>query len=148
MNPTILGIDPGAKGAIAMVQPMVEVWDLPASAADLADLLRAIQGDHAAEVVFIERQWPRPGEGGPNAFKQGVGYGQILGVLAACRVPVREVTPQAWKKALGLSYEATDPKEKKERSRTLARQLFPEANVSRVDKAEALLIAEYGRRLG
>lgn len=149
MNTTILGIDPGSKGAVAMVSPMVETWDLPPLAADFRDLLYEslmLTGVDTMR-VYIEKAQSFPGMGVSGAFNYGQGYGTILGILAACRISVVEVSPAKWKKALGLTGEATDTlKEKKDRARKMARQLFPEANLSRADKAEALLIAEYGRR--
>jgi hypothetical protein len=141
---TILGVDPGAHGAIAMVSPMVEVWDLPSIAADLADLMRTWSGSDTVR-VYIEKAQSFPGMGVSGAFNYGAGYGTILGVLGALKFSVVEVSPATWKRALGLSGEATDSvKEKKARARKLARQLFPEANLSRADKAEALLIAWFG----
>lgn len=139
MATTIIGIDPGAKGAIAMVCPMVETWDLPRSGRDFADLMRAILGDVSASRVYIEKAQSFPGMGVAGAFNYGRGYGEVLGVLASLGVPAIEVAPAKWKRALNLTRD-------KEECRVIARRLFPEANVSRMDKAEALLIAEFGRR--
>ena len=141
MNPAILGIDPGAKGAIAMISPMVEVWDLPESPADFLDVLWGI-GDKAllrVGIVYLEKAQSMPGQGVASMFKYGQGYGRIEGMLAALRIPVRTVSPATWKKAMGVT---TD----KNTARTLARQLFPEARITRSDHAEALLLAEWGRR--
>ena len=57
---------------------------------------------------------------------------------------VTSVRPQVWKKALGVTSD-------KNTSLALARELFPEAVLDlkkHHGKAEALLIAEYARRLG
>ena len=137
MNPAILGIDPGAKGAIAMIQPMVETWDLPESPADLFDLLHALKG--TAAVVYLEKAQSMPGMGVAGAFNYGKGYGRVEGVLAALRVSVRTVSPSMWKRTMGVTADKAE-------CRTLARQLFPEARITRSDHAEALLLAEWGRR--
>lgn len=140
---TILGIDPGMTGAIAMVQPMVDVWDMPATAQDLATLLRTF--DPATTRVYLENVHSMPGQGVSSTFRFGVGFGQIQGVLATLGFPYILVEPSKWKTAMGLR-----GKEKAE-SRALAQRLFPTASLSRVrdhGRAEALLIAEFGRRKG
>lgn len=140
MTPTILGIDPGAGGAIGMVQPMVETWDMPATPKDLADLFATF--DPNTTMVYVEASQSMPGQGVSSTFKYGVGYGVILGVLAAYGFPHRLVAPSTWKRAMGVTKDKTE-------TRRLAQQLFPTASLGRVrdhGRAEALLIAEFGRR--
>jgi len=142
MMPTILGIDPGATGAIAQVQPMVAVFDMPATAHDLAALLRTF--DAAATMAYVESQHSMPGQGVASTFKFGVGYGTILGVLAALGIAHRLVTPAVWKRGMGVTAD-------KASARGLAQQLFPEASLARVKdhgRAESLLLAAWGLRQG
>ena len=146
MRATILGIDPGASGAIGMVEPMVEVWDMPATVADLVTLMRTF--DPALTRVYVEAVHAMPGQGVTSTFAFGEGYGAILGVLAALGLPHRTIAPQTWKRQLGLKREQ-DARATKNAARALAQQLFPTASLSRVrdhGRAEALLIAEWGRR--
>ncbi len=98
--------------------------------------------------VFIEKSQPMS-KGG---ITQGVAstanymkaYGQLEGLLVGLDVPYTEVTPQAWKKEMlaGMGKE-------KRNSVIRARQLFPGTLflISKDGRAEAALIAEYGRRL-
>lgn len=139
MNHTIIGIDPGASGAIATVQPMVEVWPMPATPHDLAALLRTF--DPSTTRCYVENVHSMPGQGVASTFKFGREFGQVLGVLAAFDIPHTLVTPATWKRSMGLI-----GKEKAE-SKRLAQQLFGSV-ASSEGKSEALLIAEWGRRRG
>lgn len=134
---TVLGIDPGVQGAIGMVCPMVEVWPMPETPHELAALLRTF--DPATTRAYVERVASRPNQSAPSMFKFGVGYGQILGILAALDIPHVLVTPAKWKRAMGLIGE------EKAASKRLAQQLFGKVAASE-GKSEALLIAEWGRR--
>lgn len=150
---TIVGIDPGAAGAIAQISPVVAVWRMPRSDRALVDLLQMF--DPATTRVYIERAQAMPQkaardatrgfETGTSMFSYGVGYGLIRGVLAARRLWYREVPSATWKAGLGLW------RQPKSASIEKARELFPDAarQIGRSDgKAEALLIAEWGRRKG
>ena len=156
---TVIGIDPGATGAIAFMHPVgghVVVEDLPSSPFDLADMIEEWGKDicagwspgtllGAVTKAWVERAQAMPGQGVSSMFNYGTGYGQILGVLAALRIPYETVSPVVWKRKMGLSHANKDA------SRDMARQLFPHVELNRKrdhGRAEALLIAEYGRRQG
>jgi crossover junction endodeoxyribonuclease RuvC len=79
-------------------------------------------------------------------FTMGRGLGTWEGVLAGLGIPYELVTPQRWKKALmdGMGKD-------KDASRLQAIRLFPAiagqlARKKDDGRADALLIAEYGRR--
>jgi hypothetical protein len=152
MNTCIVGIDPGASGALAFLfagnRETVSAHDMPlvdgkVCAATLADQLRVMKPD----VAFIEYVASRPKQGVASAFNFGVSFGVAKGVVLALGVPLHIVTPGIWKRHFSLNSE-------KEKSRALALQTWP----SRADlfkrkkdenRAEAALIALYGlHRLG
>lgn len=149
---TIVGIDPGATGAIAQISPMVGVWRMPRSDRALVDLLQMF--DPATTRVYLERAQAMPqkaareGRGfetGTSMFTYGVAYGVIRGVLAARRLWYFEVPSATWKADMGLW------RKPKAASVEKARALFPEAasQIGKSDgRAEAVLIAEWGRRRG
>ena len=149
---TIVGIDPGAAGAIAQISPLVGIWRMPRSDRALVDLLQMF--DPATTRVYIERAQAMPqkafregrsGETGVSMFTYGVGYGVLRGVLAARRLWYREVPSATWKADLGLW------RKPKRESVELARRLYPEAadQIGKSDgRAEALLIAHWGQRRG
>jgi len=152
----IVGIDPGQTGAVAFIYPsgMVEMFDTPVESIkkgkgskteymppNMADLLRAMAIRH----VFIEQVHSMPGQGVASSFGFGKGFGIWIGILAALQIPYTFVTPQAWKKQLMLGNADKDA------ARGRAMQLYPVVSkeLSRkkdIGRADALLIAEYGRR--
>jgi crossover junction endodeoxyribonuclease RuvC len=146
----ILGVDPGAKGALALlVAGMVETVDMPAveirgryrvDAARVASIIRMWRPDHA----FVEQVNAWPGQGVASCFSFGKSAGIVLGILAALQIPTSEVAAVTWKKKLGVPAD-------KGAARWRASQLFPtNANDwSRVrddGRAEAALIASFGQR--
>lgn len=138
---TILGVDPGATGAIAMVTPMVECWDMPATPHDIAALFRTF--DASTTRVYLEAVHSMPGQGVASTFKFGMGYGVLIGILAAYSFPYVTVTPSKWKTEMGLR--GADKNE----SRRKAQELFPTAALGRVrdhGRAEALLLAYWGMK--
>ncbi len=143
----ILGIDPGATGAVAYFSSLCHgVEDLPIVDAVVspAGLFRLLGPMVAVEDVihaYVERAQSMPKQGIASTFKYGVGYGTILGVLAALQIPYTLVSPQKWKKAFGLIGKD------KEASRALAIQWYPKADLylkKHHGRAEALLIARWG----
>ena len=139
----ICGIDPGAKGAIALLYPdFAEVHDMPmigkeVNGADVAAIFTDFRPDH----IWLEQINPF-GMGRTSAFNFGRGYGTLQGVFQTLKIPYTLVTPQKWKKSYGLSKE-------KELSRLLANRLFPalsdQLKLKKHDgRSEALLIAKYG----
>ena len=139
----ILGIDPGVTGAIAVLRPEWEyshvVEDMPSNPRDLWEMLKPWTMCHA----IVEQAQAMPKQGVSSTFKTGYGYGVIIGVLASLGIPYETVTPSVWKRAMGLQGKDKDA------SRSLARCYWPDAPLGRVKdhgRAEALLIAEYGRR--
>ena len=94
----------------------------------------------------IERVNSMPGQGVASSFTFGKGFGIWLGILASFSVSVDLVHPTRWKKAMldGMGKE-------KDAARIRAKELFPSADLSlrkHHGRADALLIAEYRRRLG
>ncbi len=74
---TILGIDPGETGAIGMVCPSVEVWDMPATPHDLATLMRTF--DPSTTRVYVESVHSMP----RHCTLKFAGFSQIQGAKNA-----------------------------------------------------------------
>ena len=110
--PTIIGIDIGASGALALLDEageLLEVADMPilrdgpaAAPRSNGPLLAAIVGRWRASRAFIEFVGARPGEGAVGAFAFGRSRGVIEGVLAALAVPATHIAPAAWKRLVGI----------------------------------------------
>jgi crossover junction endodeoxyribonuclease RuvC len=147
----VLGIDPGATGAIAVFQNgiFMTVRDMPTvtdhgkarvDAAALARLIADLPGSPV--IAFLERAGARPGQGVTSMFNYGMAYGIVLGVLGAAMIPVTLVTPLMWKNAYRV------PRDK-DGARSRASQLIPTAaahwpRASDHGRAEAALIGLFG----
>lgn len=152
----VVGIDPGFGGAIAVysqddgvldgVYPMPLKENLANTrgyidAAKICDLLHPIALD--IKRVVIERVNASPQMGVTSAFRFGEGFGTLVGVIGAMRLPLLYAYPAVWKAAMGLSSNKKD-------SQAKAIALFPawEATFKRsrssADFAEAALLAWYG----
>lgn len=137
----IIGIDPGKSGGIAWCNlGFMRAWPMPNTEKDISNLLSDMHFE-GETFCYLERVHAMPGQGVTSMFTFGQGYGFLRGCLVSLRIPFEEVRPQQWQKALNLS-----PKGDKNILKQKAQQLFPDQNVT-LKTADALLIAEYGRRL-
>ena len=145
-----IGIDPGLTGAIAKVSgEEIEVWDMPTlevrkkrflNATLLAELLSSIKTQKCE--VLLERVSARPGQGVTSMFSFGTSYGIIQGIIATLGIPLTFVTPQEWRKKMGV------PKGK-DGSRQRVLELRPDlaskfARKKDHGRADAVLLALYG----
>lgn len=136
----IIGIDPGQSGGIAILRQGFppQTIALKTTEADIYAWLPLFTDDYFA---YIERVHSMPKQGVASSFKFGQNYGFLRGLLIAMRISFDEVTPQKWQKAMGCM-----SKGDKNVTKARAQQLFPQIKVTHAI-ADALLIAEYGRRL-
>lgn len=149
----VIGIDPGAAGAIALLVSgvLVSVHDMPTVTvernkaqkrqvcpAGLSMLMQQLEPHKA----ICEKVGAMPGQGVSSMFSFGRSVGIIEGVLAAKQIPVTFVTPQAWQKSSGAA-------RGKDGSRQRVMELFPSqahlfARVKDDGRADAVLIALAG----
>lgn len=151
----ILGVDPGAGGAFALLTTDalhdVELRDMPVieirrrgktrreiSEAGIAEIVTRM----APDVAWIERVNAMPGQGVTSMFSFGVAVGLVRGVLAALKVPRLYVTPVEWKTTFRMGRD-------KEEARRRAIDWFPRqadqlARVKDEGRAEAAFIALFG----
>lgn len=148
MTRLYVGIDPGKSGGVAFIRGRHrEAYKMPAVDHDLWDML---VGRDPATVV-VEKVASSPQMGVRSAFTFGHSAGLIRGVCIAAGLQMEYVTPQQWQKYFGLIMHGRKfgkgDTEKKNRNKSKARELFPELKITH-STADALLLAEYGRRLG
>lgn len=143
-----IGIDPGKNGGIAFITMNNSiVHTIPYSDDSLLLWTRDVKNMDEC-VAYVESVHAMPGQGVTSMFNFGKNYGYILGVLEACCIPIVNVTPQKWKKYMDVTSD-------KNTSIDLCQKLFPDINLLATNRsrkphdgmAEALLIAEYGRRV-
>lgn len=142
-----IGIDPGKNGGIAWIKDNGKAKAERLNIETLANRLRIITGNGSIpSKCYVEKVHAMPKQGVSSTFTFGVGYGFILGTLTAVGVKYELVTPEKWKKHMGVTAD-------KRTSVKRCQKLFPEVDLKasarcRKDHdgmAEALLIAEYGR---
>jgi crossover junction endodeoxyribonuclease RuvC len=150
----VLGVDPGAGGALAMYDTDLEalvIADMPTmpvrtgkttrrqiSEGVLVATLRNWQPHEA----YLERVHSMPGQGVTSAFTFGQSYGLIRGILTGLTIPWHLVTPQEWKRYFRLGPD-------KREARLIAARLLPAnassfARVKDDGRAEAALLALFG----
>jgi hypothetical protein len=161
-------VDPGKHGAIATIASVeegVEVrvepipvfhaskgkgrdeYDLIGIRELLADIARR---DHA--FVTLERSQPLPKEmgGGIANYHRGFARG-FEWMLVAFHMPYQLVAPPVWMRVM---HAGTPGRDTKQRSKLAAQRFFPDVDLKRTERnrvidhnyAEALLLAEFGRR--
>jgi len=145
-----MGIDPGASGGIASVQSdrmIYGAWPLGPTLADTWERVNTILRLPAVNFsATIEHVHSMPKQGVVSTFKFGKSYGNLEAFLTAAEIPFERVTPSVWQREFGLISKKGETKTaKKNRHKALAQELFPSVKVTHA-VADALLIAEYGRR--
>lgn len=142
---TYIGIDPGKKGAFALIyedgETIVHTWDEEKFRFYMSDVHRI------PCIACLEHVSAMTGQGVTSMFTFGQNFGFIQGVLTAYSIPFELVRPQKWKKEFSITGD-------KNSSMAVCKRLFPNVSLLRTDKcrkeddgmAEALLMAEYARR--
>ena len=159
----IIGIDPGAKGGVALVTQLGKAQDLFSAApmpmkdppkgkkpvVDVITLFRVLHGvasGWATDVVYLENVHAMPRQGVSSTFQFGRTFGAIEAAADLARLRIRYVEPRVWKKYFGLK---GDDKHASVRKAT---ELYgdefwpagPRGGQPYEGVAEAALIATYG----
>ena len=138
---TIIGVDPGANGGIAWITDgKACVEKMPDTLQDLWDLIRDIRHEEDCK-AYLEAVSSSPQMGVVSSFSFGRGYGNLEMALTAAGIPFERVRPQVWQKALNCLTGGS-----KNITKARAQELFPNIKCTHA-VSDALLIAEYGRRL-
>jgi crossover junction endodeoxyribonuclease RuvC len=142
MTRIIGGIDPGESGSIALLHMDGRPFHiLEAGKLTLYDMADYLRGVHLAiQCIYIERVGVRPEQGISSAAKFMINFGEYKGLMAGLRIPIKYVVPQVWQRNLKCL-----TKGDKNVTKRKAQELFPMLEITH-QKADAYLIAEYGRR--
>lgn len=159
-----IGIDPGVSGAIGFINQANKeyVLDIPCEKVKNGKKYRSVfdyggiinifklvysytKASNAEVIVGLE---DIPMSLGPGRKTAEIMLNRAHAIwplfLMSKRYKIIDIRPQVWKKCFGLL------KKDKSASRLIAQKMFPKAPLhlkKHVDRAEALLIAEYTRRL-
>lgn len=145
MSPTkrILGIDPGKAGGIACIDDYgsAEAVGMPETVGDLVDHLRGLSANFGGTVVaYVERVHSSPQMGVVSSFTFGRGVGNLEAACQALGIRIEWIAPGVWQRAMSCL-----TKGDKNITKRRAQELFPALKITH-KIADALLIAEYGRR--
>lgn len=157
-----LGIDPGSTGAIAAIhRNRVTVFDIPLSEKPIGGTvvdddgliaLAAMLADLGPRLATLEQTWGIRGQGGASQYKFGDTAAAIRLALKSAGIRVVPASAMKWTTALRCGSD-------KMRHVEMAKQLFPDdaalftprRGVVTLEqckgRADATLIAEYGRRV-
>ena len=143
MPKILIGIDPGASGAITALDENGKVIALTKMPQTMGELLSFLQQFTDNDTTcYLEKVHARPGDGAASMFKFGQGFGWLQMALLAAKVKTIEVLPNTWMRGLGIKSKKKDETKTayKNRLKFVAEQLFPEQRVT-LWNADALLIA-------
>ncbi len=152
----VLGVDPGLDGGLVFLDgnsvyqkskmPVVELAKKRAySESAIVNVVRL----WAPDIVVIEAQQARPGQGVVAMFSTGLGFGILRGIMAGMGVPFQIVTAQSWQKK---AFAGMDKGDTKKLSTIVCGRLWPGVDwrgseASKVPHdgiCDAALIARYG----
>lgn len=137
-----IGIDPGKNGAAALLNHegvlMKTLLFKDSTLHDKAETFSEWRNfDDGGVVAMIEKVASSPQMGVCSAFTFGRGYGEILGILAALRIPYKTVAPGVWQRAMGCL-----SKGDKNITKAAAQRLYPDVKITH-SNADAILIGRY-----
>ena len=141
----IIGIDPGAKGGIAIYDEAEHEMILhkcPETPKEMAAIINTAKVKDKNTFCVIEKVHAFPTDARSSAFKFGCNFGKWLGILGAYDIPTLEVTPQVWMRDFQPL-----PKIKKERKNELkqiAINLSPKNKITLSTSDAALMVVWYG----
>ena len=145
-----IGVDPGLHGALALIGPeAVRTFKTPIIKVgikhhhEVREMARLVAECIYTNRIFavLESVHSMPKQGVASSFSFGRGFGMWEGILAAYGIPYALVSPQTWK-AVMLRDMAKD----KGAAKLQAHRLWPNLDKLTDGEAEALLLAEFGRR--
>lgn len=154
------GIDPGLNGAVAYVSGngSLVVYDMPTielggkRALDLPKLRSILRVpcaftllERAIPMTYTNKSGQKRGQSAAGSFTFGMGYGVLVGMLAAFEKSYHEVMPSVWKSKLSLGRD-------KRASLDQAAELFPDQaglflRLKDDGRAEATLLAHLCARV-
>ena len=161
MKNIYIGIDPGSAGCAVAIDKEGKFISMirfnTATHADIAKFFQGLVFDSGGSIsCLLEQVGIMPGEGVSSAFTFGKNVGLMEGMLIALGISYETKIPRTWQKIFGIQPRFKPKKgetgveesktEFKRRVRGYAERLFPDVKMTN-DVADALLIAEAGRRL-
>lgn len=159
----ILAFDPGISGGYAVLiegviaargrMPIDKNLKNKKSTINISEVSR-LMVEYQPDVVVLERQSPRPGEGVSSAWTSGYNFGLLFAIASIVVENVALVAPRSW--ATKLHDPESGLEDAKARSLEVAKKFFPNENFLATDRSskphegiiDALLIAYWYQEHG
>jgi hypothetical protein len=137
---TVVGIDPGISGGFGIVSDNgAHAFSMPETPRDIIDLFKEFK-IYGELICYLEKVRGMPNQAHNSTWTFAKNVGHLEMAMTGLGYKFEEVRPQDWQKELGCLTHGN-----KNISKKKAQELFPELKITHA-KADALLIAEYGRR--
>ena len=101
-----IGIDPGTKGALCLLDPIIKRIGFHSTAlppADIVAWLNSIKQQFNPIIIAIEKVHAIQGTSAGSNFKFGYNVGLINAIAETSKIGVMHVTPKAWQKQIGVT---------------------------------------------
>lgn len=154
----IIAIDPGLSGGIAWIADgKAEAVKMPDTPKGIAEELENITlGGERKVICYLEKVGPMPKQGVASVWTFGEHYGTLRGILMALGIPIIDVKPQVWQKAIGAtrpsvpkdatpSQKEAAKREGKHKIKSIVEARFPHLNVT-LATSDALGILMYAEK--
>jgi hypothetical protein len=140
MTETIIAVDPGMSGGVAVLYPdgKVAAEDMPSTMADVWVLFDnlAFNGNLPIRAVLENAGGYMPGNSGPASAKFARHCGNVEMALFAAHIPTETVAPGVWMRGIGVP-KLKDKKDRKNWIKDYVQRRFPALKVT-LKTADAL----------
>ena len=148
----VIGIDPGLSGGIAILEDdKVRLEKMPVLVDSKTGRrhvcvvkLKEILSASLPAFVVLEKAQPMPRDGSMGSFRYGECFGTISAVVEMLGMECLQVHPATWKTAMQLKG-ATKDDSRAMATEIVGKDVFSKKNSHNL--AEALLLAQYGRKI-
>ena len=154
MSNVFIGIDPGFSGGVAVLKDgKIKTYNMPEEYPDIYNLFLEIKEENDDQELIAVME--NVGHGIPGQSSKATATfarhnGHIEMALYALCIRTVKVTPQKWQKffsnSLGTAPSGREKKEWKNKLKSLASQMYPEARPT-LYTADAILMADYGKHM-
>lgn len=159
MEKTYIGIDPGAKGVIAVQYPEAKEFLFLSDHTnyEIADFLASVKAKSENVMAVIEDVHAILGSSAKATFEFGRIKGFLLGLLTAHKIPYVPISPKKWQNEMWEHCDGVMDGNKvntKATSANCAMRLFPNMDFRKSERCkkvddnliDAILMSEYAKR--
>lgn len=148
---TIIGIDPGAGGGIAVYNKKAGITTvkMPKNPTDLSEYLTYVKETYDNPICFLEKVSKYRGDADTGGKQFGIdkmlaNYEQLKTVLTLCKIPFVQVAPISWQAGLKLRKKGEQKKDRKNRYKAAAAHYYPSIKAT-LWNSDAVCLVQFGR---